>query len=299
MTKRTFFLPPDFMSFPAETKEYHGKIRLGQLISDIKDPGHPIGTLPPLDLKSYPTMQVGTVKQAMLDHTNKATSSSFAKLLIKAVELVGADLEQKTQRSSELLSAIAEIEVKTMDPSDSYVEASLQQAKVQSWMKRTWGRKRIFMVSDILIARPGMDSTIRTSENSSLDTSANVKVDGSTAQAPVSSGMEAGSSFSNEFGLGFVPKTPFIYAFKLRRCYFEKAEGWSEQFYKGAKMHAREQGSDSDTMKEEDLVFEFSGIDKDDLNVQSLGLDDRDFQEVEMNGDGGDDGCSLVMLSSK
>ena len=52
-----------------------------------------------------------------------------------------------------------EIEEQTIDPRDSYVKASMQLEEVQSWLKQGWGRRRVFMVSGILIARPQGDKS--------------------------------------------------------------------------------------------------------------------------------------------
>ncbi|KAF4467969.1 N-acetylglucosamine-6-sulfatase [Fusarium albosuccineum] len=47
---KTYFLPPDFLSFPAAQGEIPEAIQLGQLVSSIDDPGHAIATLPPLSM---------------------------------------------------------------------------------------------------------------------------------------------------------------------------------------------------------------------------------------------------------
>jgi hypothetical protein len=131
MTTRTYFLPPDFLSYPAPTNSSPGPIRLGQLISRIDDPGHTIGTLSPLDMTGY-DMPVHTVEATRMGHTDNVSSSVHASLFLKAFEIIRAKLHADVQRSNKLLSAMKEIHALNIDPKDGYVAASMQQTAVQS-----------------------------------------------------------------------------------------------------------------------------------------------------------------------
>lgn len=142
MTTRTYFLPPDFLSYPAPTDLNPGPIRLGQLISKIDDPGHTIGTLPPLDMAGY-DMPINSVVASGMGHTDNVSSSFYGNLFLKAIEFVGAKLHADVQHSNKLLSAMEEIQAMTVDPKDSYVAASMQQTEVQSWLKQNWGHRRV------------------------------------------------------------------------------------------------------------------------------------------------------------
>ena len=84
------------------------------------------------------------------------------------------------------------------------------------------------MVSGILIARPEDDdrSKVSVSKEKSSATSGSVEADGTAAQVPVGGGVAAGGTSLKEFGLTFVPKTPFIYGFRLRECFYKKKEGF-------------------------------------------------------------------------
>jgi hypothetical protein len=59
----------------------------------------------------------------------------------------------------------------SIDPKDSYVAASMQQPEVQSWLNQSWGRRRVFMVCGILIARPTGNSKVNISTESSSEIS--------------------------------------------------------------------------------------------------------------------------------
>lgn len=104
MTK-TYFLPPDFLSYPAATDTYPGAIRLGHLIADIDDPSHAISTLPPLPMEGY-NMPIGNFEGTGMGHTDNTSSSIYAKLFLKAVSLVKATSNIDVQTASKLLSAM-------------------------------------------------------------------------------------------------------------------------------------------------------------------------------------------------
>jgi hypothetical protein len=295
MTTRTYFLPPDFLSYPAATDLNPGAIRLGQLISSIDDPGHTIGTLPPLDMACY-DMPINFVDGIGMGHIDNASSSFYGNLFLKAVELVGAKLHVIVQRSNNLLSAMEEIQAQTIDPKDSYVAASMQQPEVQSWLKQNWGRRRIFMVCSILIARPAGNSKVNISTESSSEISGEAEGNMAVAQAPVRGGAGMGGTFAKEFGLAFVPKSPFIYGFKLRECYFRKGSGSSKAYYKGAKLHTDTESGESKSAEIETLVFEFTGVARKDLAFESLGDFEEGFEEISVaDGDTNTTG-SLVVL---
>lgn len=280
MPTRTYFLPPDFLSYPAPQPSNPGPIRLGQLISDVHDPGHTVGTLPPLDIALY-DMPVGVVNAEGMGHTDTSSSSLYARAFLKAVELMGAQFNAQIQNSNKLLSAMEEIEAQTIDPKDAYVKASFQRDEVQAWLKQSWGRRRIFMVSGLLIARPkGDKSNISISTEQLSETSGSVEGHGTAGQVPVGGGAAAGMTFSKEFGLAFVPKTPFIYGFRLRECFFKRDQGSSKAYYKGAKLHADRQAKESSGATEEDMDFELSGVGSKDLGFDALGEAEDDFQEV-------------------
>lgn len=108
MTTRTYFLPPNFLSYLVATDSNPGAIRLGQLMSSIDDPGHTIGILPPLDMACY-DMLINVVHATGMGHTDNTSSFFYGKLFLKAIEVVGAKLNVNFQHSNKLLSVMEEI----------------------------------------------------------------------------------------------------------------------------------------------------------------------------------------------
>ncbi|KAM7202537.1 hypothetical protein V8F33_002757 [Rhypophila sp. PSN 637] len=150
---KTYFLPPDFWSYPAAQDTDPGAIQLGHLIGAIDDPGHPVGTLPPLDMTNY-KITIRPLSTSKVGHREISSSSYLADLFLKAVSALGAKLKVQVQHSESLLSTIAELKATTIDPIDTYVKDSLAQEAVQAWLKDKWPRRRIFMVTGLLVATP-------------------------------------------------------------------------------------------------------------------------------------------------
>jgi hypothetical protein len=264
-------------------------------MSSIDDPGHTIGTLPPLDMACY-DMPINVVHATGMGHTDNISLSFYGKLFLKAVEVVGAKLIVNFQHSNKLLSVMEEIQAQSIDPKDSYVAASIQQPEVQSWLNQSWGRRRVFMVCGILIAQPAGSSKVNISTESSSEIFGKAEGNGAAAHAPVQGGVGMEGSFAEEFGLSFVPKSPFIYGFKLRECFFRKGSGSSKAYYKGAKLHSDAESGENKRMVTETLVFDFTGIARKDLTFESLGDFEECFEEISVADGNTNTSCSLAVL---
>lgn len=137
------------------------------------------------------------------------------------------------------------------------------------------------MVCGVLIARPkGDESKVSIAREHLAEVSGAAEGHGVAAQAPVGAGAGAGIVSSKGFGLAFVPKTAFVYAFSLRECFFRKGEGSSKLFLKGAKLHAAGKANESGKAEQEDLYFDPSGVAEDEMGFDDLGEDEINFQEV-------------------
>lgn len=92
-----------------------------------------------------------------------------------------------------------------------------------------------------------------------------------------------GGTFATEFGLAYVPKTPFIYGFGVRECFFKKGLGSSKAYYKGAKMHGETEGTDGSEKIEDDgetMSFTSTDVAKQDLEFDALGDMEDDFELI-------------------
>lgn len=290
----TYFLPPDFLSYPAPQEGNPGPIQLGQLISDHKDPSQTIASLAPLNFAEYGIIP-NKISGTAMEHKNSASASSHSSLFLKAVQLVGINLGFSIQDvdSKNLLSEIEEIETRSIVAKDAYVKDSILQIEVQEWIKRGLFKKHVYMVDGILIAKPRSDeSKISMSAQATSDASGALEAGGQPAQVPVSGGGALQRKTSMEYGLAFVPRTPFIYGFRIRECFYRKARAESKAFAKGAKLAAERR--QEEPMVEEEAQFVFSGLADEDVTVDDLGEGADGLEGLKVWDDAGGEECTVV-----
>jgi hypothetical protein len=195
--KPTYFLPPDFISYAFESEADSGPIRLGQLISDINDPGQPVGSLEPLDPKSY-DIEPRSIPGDNFSHIYEAQTSLSASLFLKAVQVIGLNFSIQVDKSdySQLLSEIAGFEARSFEVKESYVRASMEQPSVQMWIKKGLFGKRVFMVTGILIAKPkdGRKSTISVSRENRSEQSGDLEASNAAAGQPGPAAVSGGAA---------------------------------------------------------------------------------------------------------
>jgi hypothetical protein len=300
--KPTYFLPPDFISYAFESEADSGPIRLGQLISDINDPGQPVGSLEPLDPKSY-DIEPRSIPGDNFSHIYEAQTSLSASLFLKAVQVIGLNFSIQVDKSdySQLLSEIAGFEARSFEVKESYVRASMEQPSVQMWIKKGLFGKRVFMVTGILIAKPkdGRKSTISVSRENRSEQSGDLEASNAAAGQPgpaaVSGGAAAKKSQSLANSFSFVPKTPFVYGFRLRECFYRRGEVSSKAFTKGAKLHAESTCPEESSTSGDVGHFVFSGVADEDLRPDDLGGLSDAFQENSFRDEFEGEMCNLVI----
>ncbi|KAH6982504.1 hypothetical protein EDB80DRAFT_736930 [Ilyonectria destructans] len=206
----TYFLPPDFLSYPAPQEGNPGPIQLGQFISSHKDPGHTVASLAPLDLEEY-GIKTHTVSGTAMAHKYSTSATEHASLFLKSVELVGAKLGFSFQDTdfNNLLSEIEQFEAQSIIVKDeTYVKDSMGKPEIQGWIKGVFFKKSVYIVDGILIAKPKSDKTkISTSAEATSGASGALEVPvGPPAHAPAFGGVFQHKT-SRKYGLSFVPST--------------------------------------------------------------------------------------------
>jgi hypothetical protein len=121
---------------------------------------------------------------------------------------------------------------------------------------------------------------VKVSTESSSEISGVAEGNGVVGQAPVQGEVGIGGTFAKEFGLDFVPKSPFIYGFKLRECFFRKGSGFSKPYYKGAKLHTHIESSENKSAEMETTPIEFTSVARKDLAFEALGDLEEGYEEI-------------------
>lgn len=280
----TYFIPPNFSKHLAP-----GPICLGQLIHKITEPSQTIDDLPAIDLSSY-NINVETIASDAIAHATSSLTSMNTSLFHKAVQVIGASRGAKMEKLSyqNVIADIAEFKLITIDPTADYIQASLQQQPIQSWVKKTYFSKGVYMVTGILIATPRGDTDgSNVSTTSEGDSSDEASIDG----APLI------NRNTRETVSKIIPATSFVYGFRLRQCFFRRGRAGSVVHARDAKEHATE-ASKVLPVKERS-VFSYSGIAEFDLNIDQLGSVAEGLFEAAVWDDASGDDCTVVLATWK
>jgi hypothetical protein len=281
-SRPTYFIPPNFDNPPPP----EGPIKLGQLISNPDDPATPIDRSGPQDHAAF-GLKVHSMPQKVFKLENKENSSLEAGLFVSAMQGICGRLGIKLARQS-YATALDEIDTlvsKFVQPAveDSYVETSMNQPGVQKFIKKGLFQKHVYMITGIKIAYPGESTAISNTKGSS--TTGSVEAEASNAGAgtgpAVSAAGNVAKSTSSNKSLSFIPAEPFIYAYRLRECFYG---GRSKEHTKGALLSAKSDSTGTKSQmnlqsrdESEDLDFVFQGIADEDFSLGDVDIAQSGF----------------------
>lgn len=296
--KPSYFLPSHF-DYPPD-----GPVKLGNLISDLNDPGNPLNQtdfVPITESMRIPMTEVEKFKGGL-----KESNDTELGLCAKAIYHIGLKARfGLTQSDARVFSAtLSRLQTQAIMPDDEYVEKSMLTPEVQRKLKsRPVFRKPVFMITALKIAYPaprvpadddGETTLVDSSEGGKDDKPSDViqaewddqsTIDGSIQASGDGSGVpvavEATGKKERKSNIpaSFSPVTPFVYAFAVRQCFYswkKKPEG-HRVYTKGAlashKPEDRAGATSSLKIGEEDpeaMNFSFLEVSDDSLNADEL-----------------------------
>jgi hypothetical protein len=280
-SRPTYFIPPNFDNPPPPD----GPIKLGQLISNFDDPATPIDRSGPQD-PAASGLKIHSMSQKIFKLENQENSSTEGGLFVGAVQGICGRLGIRLAHQS-YATALDQIEVlvsQFIQPADedTYVETSMNQPAVQKFIKKGLFRKRVFMVTGIKIAHPDESTAISSTKGSSTTSSAVAEVSnaGAGTGGSVSAAANVARSASSHKALSFLPAEPFVYAYRLRECFYG---GRSKEHTKGALLSARP-GTGKDKQiglqkadESEGLDFVLQGLADEDLSLEDVDISRSGF----------------------
>lgn len=207
---KKYFLAPDFTTAPPPK----GPIHLGSILRNLTefDPlNRIVQTIPKTQL--YPVDKKTRFEISLLE-----LHSANSGLRAKALELLGLGANasiERTEGSSSVLSC-QQLETFVFNPTDSYINDSLNDPDVRSFMR---SRVPVYMVTGLKVAR-GASSTSSTSRTVALEADAGLVPSG----MPVEVGVRAGYASSIEEGEKWDTSTDFIVAFKVRKIWLDRKD---------------------------------------------------------------------------
>ena len=286
----TYFLPPNFLNPPGPA----GPIRLGQLISHPGAPTTPITRSGPLDPKDF-DLKVHSMPLKTFRHENQSQSLSEGGLFIRAVQGIVAKLSLKISREAHQ-NALEQIdhlvaEFIELGEEDEYVEKSLAQKHIQDFIKSGLFKKRVFMVTGVKVAYPAEGDSISVEKGSKKTAEGEGDISTAGAGPTVEAGGNFKTSASTKQSLSFLPEHPFIYAYRLRECFYG---GRSKETTKGALL-SRDAAAGPEL---EALEFDFQGVAPQDVTLEDMGPAGTEYILLQATDELDDTECDLVILKS-
>ncbi|KAI1739867.1 hypothetical protein F4680DRAFT_420339 [Xylaria scruposa] len=229
------YIPSPNWDIPADSD----LVVLGRLIKDPKDPESKVPKsnadpiLPPQIYEGKKTDWKTTLEQIRSGHIG---------LWAKCLQFVGGQLSLSQIKSSMENHKFEYLETKYFRPEDDYLALVLEDAGVQAYLEVHNGRKPVFLITGIKIAR---GSRVSTESSSGRSVHAEAKVNAADVGVPVEVGPEAGWESKKKKGVSYDGSTDYIFAYQLLRMKPKKGgkKVVNESYVKGAVFGKEEEGN--------------------------------------------------------
>ncbi|QPC79153.1 hypothetical protein HYE68_009905 [Fusarium pseudograminearum] len=206
---KEYFLAPNY------TTAAEGPIKLGSILRNITE-------FEPLNqaVETIPAMQLYPIDvKEQFEISLHELHSVNLNLKARALGLLGLGTGSSIERirGSDDVISCHRLETLSFNPTDSYIEASMEDSNVKRFMRSSWFDAPVYMVTGLKIAR----GASRTSSTSSL-----LAVEHDTSLlppgAPVAVGGMARCSISDDQGERWDRSTDFILAFKVKKIWLDR-----------------------------------------------------------------------------
>lgn len=253
--QKTYFLTPSFDYPPT------GPILLGNIISSPKYPDKPLNnasTRPAIPAAALITITKTDWKStAAKSHSGKV--GIWAKFL-EVVVGVGVDVGTSWERGTENKYKFDKLETSFFEPQavEGYLESAMKAPGIIRYLSESRGRKPLYIVKGVKIARGATAKTLRTKANGGR---LGVSVDGTLMAAPVSVGPELEAEIKKEDGVEFGGSDDFVFAYRLGRIKVDRktGEAGEDDHNAGALFELPDAEDDEEKEKATFLVTEVEG----------------------------------------
>lgn len=279
--RKTYFLTPSFDYPPT------GPVLLGNIISSPKYPDKPLNNAS--TRPAIPAAALTTITKTDWKSTTAKSHSGKVGIWAKFLEVVvgaGVDVGTSWERGTENQYKFDKLETSFFEPQavEGYLESAMKAPGVIGYLSKSRGRKPLYIVKGVKIARGVTAKTLRTKANGGR---LGVSVDGTLMAAPVSVGPELEAGIKKEDGVGFGGGDDFVFAYRLGRIKVDRRMGEAEEddYNKGA-LFALPGVEDSEEDEKEKATFLVTEVEGDETVAGEFGeeemvetLDDDEVDE--------------------
>ncbi|KAF4450006.1 major facilitator superfamily MFS-1 [Fusarium austroafricanum] len=217
---KEYFLAPNFTTAPPP----EGPIKLGSILRNVTE-------FDPMNIHdlAIPTTQLypADIKEPFEISLHQLHSSDLS-LKARALELLdlGTGASIRHTRGNDSVISCKSLETHAFNPTESYMNQSMQDPGVRVFTHMNWRRLSVYMVTGLKVAR-GASSTSSTSKVVAMEHDTSLLPSG----APVAVGVKAGYASGMNQGERWDRSTDFILAFKVKKIWLNREDEVQHQPY--------------------------------------------------------------------
>lgn len=256
---KTYFLSPN-LDYPPSS------ISLGSIWSDPGDPGSCINRDGPLPFPS--NMPIEKSWKTDWDNERDRQRKGLIGIWARFLQVVGMDAEASVTWDRIKASAYKfdRLDTEFVEPTAKYVKESVLSDSIAQYIITNDFKKPVYMVTGVKIAR-GADVALAKSKEAGTHMRAGV--DGTPGGIPGRAGPEVTISSKDSEKTSFGGSSDFVFAYRLRKIFYEKGQVRNTEYNKGALYGVNTGESDKATDTPSRPILEFVGIAKVDASMRS------------------------------
>lgn len=287
--EKNYFLTPSFDYPPT------GPIILGNIISSPKHPDKPLNNAS--TRPAIPAAALTTTTKTDWKSTAAKSHSGKVGIWTKFLEVVagvgvGVGVGTSWERGTENEYKFDKLETSFFEPQavGGYLESAMNAPGIIRYLSKSRGRKPLYIVKGVKIARGATAKTLRTKANGGR---LGVSVDGTLMAAPGSVGPELKAKIKKEDGVEFGGSDDFVFAYRLGRIKVDRKTGEAEEDDHNEGALFGLPGADDDKEKEkEKATFRVTEVEGDEAVAGEFG--EEEIVET-LDDDGVDEKCTCII----
>ncbi|RMJ16557.1 hypothetical protein CDV36_003706 [Fusarium kuroshium] len=266
----------DFFFFYAPTWDYppDGPIKLGNVITSVKNPHRPLFCSPPPE-----DSNVFKTEKKSVQYTKEKLRSGKFSILTKFLSVLGfgIDIGAEIERSDEETFVFDTLETTQFIPTPSYIQTCIESNNVRHFLDLSKYRKPVYIITGLKVVTGAQASTIK---SRSVGGAVGVEVDATIwtgGAVPIGGGPGVEAEVGNKVSTKWEGSSDFVFAFRVSKVRVGKATGkvLSEGEHRKGAMLEREEG----TVKGPELSV--MGVEQPDAKAEGFDLEELvDDEEV-------------------
>ncbi|UPK95689.1 hypothetical protein LCI18_006624 [Fusarium solani-melongenae] len=259
----------DFFFFYAPTWDYPpgGPIKLGNVITSVKNPHRPLFCSPPPE-----ESDVFRTEKKTVQYTKEKLRRGKFSILTKFLSVLGfgIDIGAEIDRSDEETFVFDTLETTQFIPTSSYVQTCVEGKNVRDFLERSKYRKPVYIITGLKVVTGAQANTIK---SRSMGGAVGVEVDATIwtgGAVPIGGGPGVEGEVGNKVSTTWEGSSDFVFAFRVSEVRVGEATGQilSEKEYREGAMLEREY------TKPKDPELSVLGVEQPDARAEGFDLEE-------------------------